>query len=192
MYTKENLVGQTYNLLTVTNPAGKSEGKRLWECKCTCGGKTITSTANLRAERVRSCGCLRSPGREKSPHWSGCGEITGSMFYRICREAKRRKIPVNITIEDCWAQYQSQQGKCAISGIQLSLPKNNEEEKNYTFTASLDRKNSTLPYTKTNIQWTHKVINRMKWDLTQEDLLYWCKLITEASSQAILLTKLTN
>ena len=44
-------------------------------------------------------------------------------------------------------------------------------------TASLDRKNSSLDYTKDNIQWVHKDVNYMKMSLSEKYFIKLCKLI---------------
>mgnify|MGYP003351787189 CR=1 FL=1 len=58
-----------------------------------------------------------------------------------------------------------QQGKCKLSGIEISLPKK-WNDKNYT--ASLDRIDSDKGYEKGNVQWVHKHINVMKNIFPQE------------------------
>jgi hypothetical protein len=46
-------------------------------------------------------------------------------------------------------------------------------------TASLDRINNNLGYVIDNVQWTHKAINQMKSDRTQEEFLNLCCLVAE-------------
>lgn len=53
----ENPVGNKYGRLTVTHR--QSEGKRLCECVCDCGGTTIVELRMLKAGESQSCGCLR-------------------------------------------------------------------------------------------------------------------------------------
>lgn len=36
---------------------------------------------------------------------------------------------------------------------------------------------STKVYTIDNVQWVHKNINIMKWDISQEEFINWCGLI---------------
>lgn len=49
-----DLQGQKFHRLTALYYAGKSH----WVCVCACGSTTTVSTYNLRAGRVKSCGCL--------------------------------------------------------------------------------------------------------------------------------------
>lgn len=44
--------------------------------------------------------------------------------------------------------------------------------------ASLDRKDSSVGYTKNNIQWVHKAINRLKTDFNQKKFIELCHLVS--------------
>lgn len=55
----KNLVGQVFNLLTVTEFVGRDKhGNILWECKCACGNTSVVPTKHLKSGNTRSCGCL--------------------------------------------------------------------------------------------------------------------------------------
>jgi hypothetical protein len=75
-----------------------------------------------------------------------------------------------------WEQFTKQLGKCALSDITLEFP--SFGDKATVQTASLDRINSDIGYFKDNIQWLHKDVNKMKWELGQERFLELCKIIT--------------
>ena len=58
--TKENLIGKTFDYLTVINKAEKKEQTRgpIWICKCKCGKGVIRTTRTLKnSEHFHSCGC---------------------------------------------------------------------------------------------------------------------------------------
>lgn len=46
-------------------------------------------------------------------------------------------------------------------------------------TASLDRIDSLKPYNIDNIQWVHKIVNFMKYNLSEDDFLFYCEKIVE-------------
>lgn len=46
-------------------------------------------------------------------------------------------------------------------------------------TASLDRTNSYKGYLKNNVKWVHKTVNKMKQNLSEEEFIYFCKLVTD-------------
>jgi hypothetical protein len=67
--------------------------------------------------------------------------------------------------------FVKQQNKCAISGVLIVLtPKSSR-------TASLDRIDSAKGYTTDNIQWVHKTINIIKWNLSCDQFIKWCKIV---------------
>ncbi|WP_019156920.1 helix-turn-helix domain-containing protein [Robertmurraya massiliosenegalensis] len=55
-----NLVGQTFEKLTVLKDTGKRDPKKgkIWLCLCECSNKTEASTIHLRSGNKKSCGCL--------------------------------------------------------------------------------------------------------------------------------------
>lgn len=56
-----DLIDQTFGRLVVVARApgrGRGKGSR-WVCMCSCGEPKIVGGGDLRAGRVRSCGCLR-------------------------------------------------------------------------------------------------------------------------------------
>lgn len=81
--TKDTLIGQVFGRLTVVSSAGSNpRGNRMWRCRCSCGGETVTITNLLRSGHTQSCGCLqrertsaaakissRIHGRSLSPEW---------------------------------------------------------------------------------------------------------------------------
>lgn len=50
--------GDTYNNLTIIKEVGTNP--RLFRCKCDCGKKINVELSNLRSDRVKSCGCVRT------------------------------------------------------------------------------------------------------------------------------------
>jgi hypothetical protein len=78
----------------------------------------------------------------------------------------------DITIEDIWNQYITQDKKCALSGVDVLFSLEDKLK-----TASVDRKDSDLGYTKENIQIVHKDVNYLKMDLSEKRLFDLCKMI---------------
>jgi len=84
---------------------------------------------------------------------------------------------VSVTMDDAWKLFLKQSRKCAITGELLYFA---EAGKNAVGgNASLDRIDSTKGYTPDNIQWVHKEINVMKWDLPLPTFLRWCKKVVD-------------
>lgn len=106
--------------------------------------------------------------------WSGCGNLGKKRYSEIIRSAKRRNIDFSISIEDCWNLFVKQNGKCAITNLNLAMTTVGSAIEN---TASLDRIDSSLGYVVDNVQWVHKNINQMKWDFTMKEFLDYCNII---------------
>jgi hypothetical protein len=111
-------------------------------------------------------------------NWKSPNNIGLSYWSRILRNAKQRNLNCNITIKDIWNKFIEQKGKCALTGMYLTL--SNKEG----HTASLDRISNSKGYFKNNIQWVHKDINyKMKKYKNEEILKYWCRRIVEYNKQ---------
>ena len=59
MNPKFNLLGKTFNELTVIAFAGSKDNKRYWTVRCTCGTTKDVLGDNLKRNLIQSCGCAR-------------------------------------------------------------------------------------------------------------------------------------
>ena len=178
----KHIIGKKFGRFTVLSFYGVSKHKHSYfNCKCDCGKEGVKiSYSNLKAGITKSCGCFKKQLRSLVRYtnhsgWKGCGEMSGLYWRTIIDGAKRRNIELNITIQDAWNKFISQNKKCALSGIDLFF-KTDKLKKN---TASLDRINSSKGYTIDNIQWVYKDLNIMKQDLSDEEFINWCKLVSD-------------
>jgi len=114
-------------------------------------------------------------------NWKGYGDLSGDHWRRITKGAIKRNLELSITIEDAWNKYLQQNGKCALSGVDIMLRGQemgiSSKYVHKKTTASLDRIDSSLGYTIDNIQWIHKDLNQMKSDRSMETFLYWIQTI---------------
>lgn len=164
-----DIKGQKYGKLIVLEFHHLSKSHHAhWKCKCECGNETIVSARFLRNGQTKSCGCSHKRTRDESPNWRGHGGISLSKFNKIKREAKRREIKFNITIQFLWKLFEKQKGKCALSGETLTF---NSKDKKFDGSASVDRIDSNKGYTEDNVHWVHKDVNTMKWDLSLKRFL---------------------
>lgn len=171
IYNSDIKIGDQYELLTVI----QIKDNQLI-CKCNCGNIKNLHISRIRNKQVKSCGCLSRRIGTQNPLYKGFGLISKSIFSRCKVNASDRNIEFYLTIEDLDNQYKKQNGKCAISNIDIGF--NNYKQKNKRLsTASLDRIDSSKPYTIDNIQWIHKQIQQMKWNTPQNEFIEWCKII---------------
>ena len=144
-----------------------------WVCECECGNTKSISGDHLRRGLIQSCGCIKKLNQE--------GDISSDLWYnitssKISKRSKRRELEFNISKEYIYNLFIEQNGKCALSGIQITLP-TKWKDKNYT--ASLDRINNNKGYIQGNVQWVHKHVNIMKNSFPQETFIYLCNKISE-------------
>ena len=168
-------VGDRYDRLVIlkfVRDKGTSErfGKRqLVVCRCDCGRVVTMRTSLLKINQTNNCGC-RPRGL-----WQGIGDLSKTYFTHVQRNATIRGLPCQVTHEQLWRLFQKQDGKCALSGLPLSLALHAKD----VATASLDRIDNTQGYTLDNVQWVHKDINKAKLDFTQNRFIEICRLVDQ-------------
>lgn len=87
----------------------------------------------------------------------------------------RRKLKVEIDLQYLKNLWDTQEGKCAISGLVMDHTRN--PRKHNLYNASLDRIDSSQGYIVGNVQWLCWMVNRMKGENTLEQLLEICNNI---------------
>ncbi len=174
--TTIDLTGQRFGNYTVMEKvikSGNSQGAR-WKLLCDCGNLREAYSSPLRSGQITSCGYCNGVHHL----WKGFGDLSGSHFEHIKKNAAIRSLVFEVEKEQLWNLFLEQDGKCNLSGIPLSLIKKNTKNEKIERTASLDRIDSSKGYIKENVQWIHKDINQMKWHLDQDYFLKMCKMIT--------------
>lgn len=172
-----DLTGHRFGRLVVLQRGENySNGQTRWKCLCDCGIEVLIARANLVRNMQASCGCLKSRTGKDHPLFSGVGDISASQWQRIQSGAdgkKRRPIEFSVTIEEAWQLFLDQGKKCALTGWDIDFG----QGRRIVPTASLDRIDSSQGYKLNNIQWLHKDINRLKWDLSTERLVELCRAV---------------
>lgn len=171
-----------FEFWTVLYPIGKGQilkdgilhyGK--WQCRCKCGlEKSVFSIHLLNNSSTKCRKCSEHGDKKKVP---------SVMISRINYGAKKRKLSVELGSNEemnvfLYSLLEHQKFKCAISGIDISLAFTNIDTRKGKSTASLDRINPLLGYTKNNVQWIHKNLNKMKNDFDNEYFLSICETVS--------------
>lgn len=177
-----DLKDKKFGKLTVIRLTGSSRsGSKVWECLCDCGNNCLVTTRHLNRKNcnIKSCGCItKELIGEKHPDWKGYKQISETFWNaHINRNSKkngRKYIPVTITKEYAWNLFEQQNKKCKLTNLDITFPSN---WKDNTWTASLDRINSSIGYIPGNVQWVHKHINIMKNIYTNDYFIELCKLV---------------
>ena len=82
-----DIIGQTFEYLTVIEKVDCKNKNARFKCKCVCGNETIVEGVKLRRGETKSCGCKR--GRLKVKKMGTHGE-TKSRIYKIWHSMKSR------------------------------------------------------------------------------------------------------
>lgn len=178
-----DIIGKKFGKLTVLERLPNEKNRQsVWLCQCDCGNLKKTKGHFLVNGKVKSCGCLRRDINYRTWNFTGCGDISGKYWYGLQRGSKIRNIEFNIAIENAWALFQKQNGKCAISGIPIELQIKFYGSGTSIQTASLDRIDSTKGYIDGNIQWVHKDVQKMKNDFSEDQFIFLCHKIAETKN----------
>lgn len=174
---REDLTDKEFGELTVIkySRAGTRgiKSKRptvIYLCRCSCGNTVEVCAEYLTNGETSSCGC------KKIGIWthSKNGPCTIKNYLKKIKQwgKKRNKsFDSSITVENLQKLLEQQNYKCAISGLPITLE--------ISRTASLDRKDSSKPYTIDNVQWVYYTINFMKQTLSDEVFISLCHTISD-------------
>lgn len=168
------MIGEKFGKLKVLSEVNNrnKNGHIKYVCECDCGKVKEVFGTHLRENKIVSCGCKNK-----------VNGVSGDMWYKIInsgikRRIKRSNLEFNISKEYVNQLFEEQNGKCSLSGLEITLPKTwNDSD----YTASLDRINSDNGYVIGNVQWVHKHINIMKNTFTQDLFIYLCKQICKTN-----------
>ncbi len=65
-------------LLEVLEEAPRREGRKMWLCRCDCGGEKVVSDSHLKSGHTKSCGCIT-----RSRMRNTAFDLTGRQFGRL-------------------------------------------------------------------------------------------------------------
>lgn len=97
-----------------------------------------------------------------------CGEIPALYFRNLKHNAKVRNKHFDLQPSYIWDLFLQQNRKCMLSGIDIGF---------HDKTASLDRINPLVGYIMGNVRWVHKIVNKMKGDLSDVEFMNWINLL---------------
>lgn len=112
-------------------------------------------------------------------------KICITLFKKYKSNALKRNLDFKLTIDDLWDLFQKQKGKCLLTGVDIKILNSSINKNHHLQTASLDRINNDLGYVLSNVRWVHKIINSLKSDLSDEDLISLCYLVSSSNPKFI-------
>lgn len=171
-----DLTNKRYGSIEVINKTNqKDKNNVLWECKCDCGLVFKARSSLLRKGIITQCRQCRYGDRKNNL----VAMENGEKWYmnKLKYEAFKRGIEYKTNTEECVGLYRRQNGKCALSGIDITLPYQIKKQKKGT--GSIDRINSNGCYEINNIQWLHKDINLMKGSHSDQYFVELCCAVAD-------------
>lgn len=175
-----DITGKRFGKLTALSLDGNSSRYK-WICLCDCGKKCLVRKSHLIGGQTVSCGCYKSYSTRKACY-KGTEDFSSSYFTGLRVNANNRNLVFSICIEDIQEIFDCQSKKCYYSGLDIIGCNSFEKEKTYSYTASVDRIDSTVGYVKNNICLVHKDINKLKTDLKESVFLSWINLVNNKTS----------
>lgn len=181
IYKGKDVTGQifgSYRVLEMTGvkvfPSGNSH--HIWKVQCmSCGVKKESQSQHVVNGKYgcKACKGQAMSGRN-SCHWSGGKYVPGYFVSKIKHAARRksRNILFDLSHEYLDWLWESQGGRCAYTGWNLHFG----NVKN-PGTVSLDRIDSSGDYVEGNVQFVHKDVNIMKWELSDSRFREICSAI---------------
>lgn len=180
-YNGADVTGQRFGHYTVIGkirthryPSGRTHP--IWLVECDCGNRVETQAQKVTLAKFGCKACAGGYFRgANSPHWKGGAVVPAYFVSKIKTKLSRgRDIDFLVSLDYLDELWVSQDGCCAYTNIPLSFGDNASE-----CTASLDRIDSSGNYEEGNVQFVHKVINVMKWNLSDSEFKAWCRMVAE-------------
>lgn len=175
-------VGSKFQNLTIIAEPHVYKNNLYYKVQCDCGHVFTTghSTLSRKDQNIALpyCNACFSIDKKSPKRNTMLTEhISKSRYGSLRHTAMERGISFDVSPEDLELLWCKQDGKCALSGLPISLFISSKDAKNHT--ASLDRIDSNTGYQIDNVQWVHKDINYMKCDFTQSEFVNYCILVSK-------------
>lgn len=182
-YYKNKLkIGSIIGDLKVVSEIFRKNNTWFFTCECSCGKVRDFRSWHLNNHKVKSCGCSNNIGHFK---FKGIEDLSLSYFnsFKRCRIKKGIEFSDDVTIKFLWNLFQRQNGRCALSNVEIVLDKkwSGKGSKFHKIiqTASIDRIDNSKGYEIGNVRWVHKDVNFMKGGIEDSTFIYLCKMISD-------------
>ncbi len=160
--------GMKKNKLTAIKFVDIKHHKSRWLFKCDCGVKKVIPAYRVKNNIIKSCGCIKGDKKHIS--------FEKRLYHIYKRAAQKRNISWNLTQKHF--KFLTKQN-CYYCG---SPPTDSYKNiiNNYSRPVNgVDRKNSSIGYSKKNCAPCCKTCNTMKMDLSHDEFIEQCKLISK-------------
>lgn len=178
--TKANILGQTFNDLTVEEDLCVRDkfGNYLWQCRCKCGNTINVSVVSLTQNNTKSCGC-----RKKKPKKNFIqGESGFNILYcDYKKSARQRKLTFLLSKKLFKILTSSPCHYCDSPPSNIKKPNKKASKETIVFGSymynGVDRKDNSLGYEEHNCVTCCQTCNYLKKSLNYDDFLSLIKKI---------------
>jgi hypothetical protein len=191
MPSSKNYLTIEKNCVVCTKPLKLNTGRdieRKKYCSESCKGKAIVTNRML---GVGECSVCETTFNKTSANQRYCSKECSTSCqvdrsYKMLnnnpekyfKHALYKKGRECLTVDFMMKLLEAQDGRCAISGQRLTFVKIAGNGRVHT-NASIDQIIAGGGYTEDNVQLVCDTVNRMKSDMTMDELLFWSKAILE-------------
>ena len=153
----------------------------LLKCKVCFNDKPADDfyASERKGEYKRCKACLRT-ARQKRIN-DGHEAYLKLLFGQLRSKRKSHGMEWEIEYEDVLALWDKQNGKCALSNLNMTHHRVGGGQK-LPFNASIDRINHNEGYLKSNVQLVCSQVNTMRHTLNLDEFWWWVKTISEHQS----------
>lgn len=167
-----SMVGEKFNMLTVLERSAPPRlfkfKTHMYKCLCDCGNTAVVRGASLRSGNIKSCGCLK--GASKLDPLT----TQKALFSRYAKNAKDRGIRFDLTWGEVLSLTQSNCFYC--NSAPSNTLRTNSRNKDLKY-SGIDRMDSNIHYTPTNVVPCCWVCNRAKNSMNFAEFLDWAHRI---------------
>lgn len=195
---KKDLVGKKFEYLTILEILPNDKVV----CECDCGTVRAFNWRDIKRGKTKGCGCrrntpeLKERARErarlmvKNGIFNGGGDMHNkkNREFKYCFKNINRKNRKEclVSIEDLKDIWNKQNGYCAYSNLKLVLPTHSDICPDAPYkVASVDRIDSSKPYTKDNIQFVSRTINYAKNSMSHQEMCKFIDILKNGGGEGI-------
>lgn len=173
---KLNLIGRTFGRWKVLSESlDRKRGRVYWNCKCSCGVIKEVCGSSLTNGDSTSCSCYRIEFRRLNPERGYRLRPYEAAFHALQRSCAARRIVCELTYEQ-FLKY-SKVYFCFYCGEEINWYRFNAAKNGQRY--NLDRKESDLPYSKSNCVVCCKTCNYMKSSMSYKKFLRHVQKISD-------------
>ncbi len=146
-------------------------GKTKFYCDMVCAGKEKSRHAHL---------LLLDTDYDISQHCDNRRDEFSDFKWYMKNTRKNKRHNHNVTLEYLKELWESQQGKCPLTGWLLRLKTHtNPSDRTNKYQASLDRIDSSKGYIKGNVRFIAVIANYAKNLFTDDDVIEFCEAVVK-------------